>query len=160
MSDFGKYLQHPDNRESMSFQLRDGGYDTRDHQAGPDAPERPQMADAGWKWRRMVAEDEVATAAARIRRPRSPRPSPMPASAPERVRRRRAEEKVFDPAKEQHAGVVLGIALASYRDHEGDDHFCVLPGDDVQLTVSQRRPRRPKARQRLRSPSSTSTKAR
>ena len=33
MSDFSKYLQHPENRRAMSFALRDGGFDTRDHQA-------------------------------------------------------------------------------------------------------------------------------
>jgi lipoprotein-releasing system permease protein len=40
----------------------------------------------------------------------------------------------YDPAKEQLTGVVLGIGLASYRDHEGQDRFLVLPGDDVKLS--------------------------
>ena len=35
VSEFTKYLQHPDNRRQMSFELRKGGYDTRDHQGGP-----------------------------------------------------------------------------------------------------------------------------
>jgi lipoprotein-releasing system permease protein len=56
VSDFGRYLQHPANRRQMSWQLHEDGYDVRDHQAGPDAPERPQMAEAGWKWRRQQAE--------------------------------------------------------------------------------------------------------
>ena len=57
VSDFSKYLQHPKNRGGqVSFDLPQGGYDTRDHQAGPDAPERPQMAVAGWEWRRSLAE--------------------------------------------------------------------------------------------------------
>ena len=38
VSGFGKYLQHPANREAMSFDLREGGYDTHDHQSGPEAP--------------------------------------------------------------------------------------------------------------------------
>ena len=29
---------------------------------------------------------------------------------------------------------MLGIAIASYRDHGGVDRFLVLPGDDVQIT--------------------------
>ena len=33
VSDFAKYLQHPANREQMSFDLRAGGYDVFDHQA-------------------------------------------------------------------------------------------------------------------------------
>jgi lipoprotein-releasing system permease protein len=56
VSDFGKYLQHPDNRRQMSFQLRQRGYDTHDHQSGPEAPQRRQMQDAGWVHRRQVAQ--------------------------------------------------------------------------------------------------------
>ncbi|HEY2827543.1 MAG TPA: FtsX-like permease family protein, partial [Pirellulales bacterium] len=41
----------------------------------------------------------------------------------------------FDAAKEQHPGVVLGIAMASYRDHQGSDRFLLLPGSDVNITV-------------------------
>ena len=52
VGDFCNYLQHPANRERISFHLRDGGYDVVDHQAGPDAPPRPDMADAGWAHRR------------------------------------------------------------------------------------------------------------
>ena len=55
VSDFGRYLQHPENRQAMSFQLREGGYDVRNHEAGPDAPERTQMATAGWEHRREMA---------------------------------------------------------------------------------------------------------
>ncbi|MBI2825850.1 MAG: FtsX-like permease family protein [Planctomycetia bacterium] len=44
------------------------------------------------------------------------------------------EEDVFDPASEQHDGLVLGMALASYRDQQGRDRFLALPGDDVKLS--------------------------
>ncbi len=56
VSDFSKYLQHPANREAMSFELREGGYDVRDHQAVADAHERKQLADAGWPHRRRMAQ--------------------------------------------------------------------------------------------------------
>lgn len=56
VSDFSKYLQHPENRRQMRFELRQGGYDTRDYQGGPEAPSRPQMKKAGWEHRRWVAE--------------------------------------------------------------------------------------------------------
>jgi lipoprotein-releasing system permease protein len=55
VSDFSKYLQHPANRIKMNFELRHGGYDVRDHQVGPGAPERPQMTGAGWKHRSDMA---------------------------------------------------------------------------------------------------------
>jgi lipoprotein-releasing system permease protein len=59
VSDFGKYLQHKENRKNMSWILRDGGYDVRDHQLASGAPERPQMADAGWKHRKTIARNKA-----------------------------------------------------------------------------------------------------
>ena len=215
MSDFGKYLQHPDNRQAMSFDLRETGYDVRDHQAGNDRPERREMRLAGWEHRRWEAADERIGSGAWPRRRRLPtrpmrarRPNLMPRCRPmqplarrmtdkrtrtqrrcrrgircKRNRRGRrcherrrfaAErpgpgrsdarslrrwrwpagdadifnkyqpaEKVFDAAKEQHTGVVLGIAMAMWS-VERKEHFRVLPGDDVKLTfptaASRRRP--------------------
>ncbi|MDO4575029.1 MAG: FtsX-like permease family protein [Planctomycetia bacterium] len=78
VGDFHNYLQHPDNRENLSFDLREGGYDLYDHQAVlkdsgtlgkimawflPRNEEgnvrsskkllpRTQMQDAGWEHRR------------------------------------------------------------------------------------------------------------
>jgi ABC-type lipoprotein release transport system permease subunit len=41
----------------------------------------------------------------------------------------------FDAAKQTCPGrVMMGIAIASYRDHGGVDRFFVQPGDDVQIT--------------------------
>ncbi len=54
VSDFGRFLQHPENRKQLSFDLRERGYDTRDHQAGREARERTQMEFAGWQRRRMM----------------------------------------------------------------------------------------------------------
>lgn len=62
VGDFARYLQHPRNRERLSFDLRERGYDVVDHQAGPTAAPRRQMEQAGWDHRRRVA------AAARLRR--------------------------------------------------------------------------------------------
>ncbi|MCA9100248.1 MAG: ABC transporter permease, partial [Planctomycetales bacterium] len=52
-SDFGKYLLHPENREQMSFELRNGGYDTQQANAGPGSPDRSELASAGWQYRRQ-----------------------------------------------------------------------------------------------------------
>ena len=64
VSDFGSYLQHPENRRQLSFTLRDSGYDTFDSQAegqaGENGPTRPAMAGAGWPHRRMrVAREKL-----------------------------------------------------------------------------------------------------
>ena len=58
VSDFGRYLQHPANRQQLSFDLREGGYDTVDSQAGGDEPTRPALEGAGWPHRRMRVERE------------------------------------------------------------------------------------------------------
>ena len=75
VGDFHNYLQHPENRKHLSFDLREGGYDTSDHQADrkesgmlgklakwwkkepKDGEEKPlgsrmQMEDAGWEHRK------------------------------------------------------------------------------------------------------------
>lgn len=57
--EFGKYLQHPENRRQLSFSLRENGYDATDHQRALGAP-RPQMEHAGWDHRRRWAEVERA----------------------------------------------------------------------------------------------------
>ena len=59
VSDYARYLQHPENRRQFSWSLREGGYDVQDHQAGAEAPPRPQMREAGWSHRRYVAEREM-----------------------------------------------------------------------------------------------------
>lgn len=128
VSDFARYLQHPENRKQLSFALRDDGYDQLDPQGGPDARERPQMGQAGWKHRRQWAEYQKSFA---------PPPDSTPDNDPFTARLAEeggSEGDEFDPEKEQHTGVVLGIALASYRARDGDDRFLVLPGDDVRIT--------------------------
>lgn len=57
-SDFSRYLQHPANRRQLSFELRDGGYDTIDSQAETPGPTRPALEGAGWPYRRMRVERE------------------------------------------------------------------------------------------------------
>ncbi len=132
VSDFSKYLQHPENRKRVSFDLHDGGYDTHDHQAGPESPERAQMAGAGWGHRAMMAQSRELRKSL-LREPQRPAdhsdvpPDPF-------VKNHRADIEERDPAKQQETGLILGIVLASIRDHDGKDRFLVLPGDDVALT--------------------------
>jgi len=51
-SEFAQYLQHPKNRQQMTFALHEGGYHVKDPTGGEDGLIRPQLADAGWKHRR------------------------------------------------------------------------------------------------------------
>ena len=144
VSDFARYLQHPANRQEMSFDLRDGGYDTRDHLAEGPSREREDMRRAGWENRRRMAREQAEQE--RILKSRRPRPAcrtarrfPRPNRLPSGKRRptpsrvNPAEQvKKFDPSKEQNPGVVLGIAMSNYRKADGEEHFRVLPGEDVQ----------------------------
>ncbi|NDC63513.1 MAG: ABC transporter permease [Planctomycetia bacterium] len=157
VSDFGRYLQHPENRRQLSFLLREGGYDTRDSQAEGPGPARPAMEGAGWPHRRMRVERErlwreklEADRAREAAREQSPKGGPgtdavaadppvaaEPAGAardPFRAARPAEEGRTMDPATEQFTGIVPGIGLASFRDSDGVDRFLVLPGDDVKIT--------------------------
>jgi lipoprotein-releasing system permease protein len=181
VSDFGKYLQHPANRERLSFTLREDGYDVRDHQLGEAAPVREEMKMAGWKWRRLNAHAS-GRAGPESYGPLRPESDPnrtsndagkdgagdnsQANSAANNVANDSAANNaggdaaddgshnpfterwapeigasgtaVFDPAKEQNTGIVLGIALASYRIRDIDgvvkSGFYIRPGDDVRLT--------------------------
>jgi len=147
VSDCAKYLQHPANREQLSFELRQGGYDTHDHQAGPEAPPRRQMQKAGWEHRREVArirafeEQFSGRASADSAPPWAMQQADADAGTTDALdapvdpfARHQKPERKFDASKQQHTGLVLGIALASFRTPEGEDRFLVMPGDDVKLT--------------------------
>ncbi len=157
VSDFSDYLQHPENRRQLSFELREHGYDTIDHQAGPGSPERPQMAVAGWNYRLQTAIFREAVSGSGHQPqasggvPTGPAADGPSADAttttapadPFAMAEAAEPAENFDPKTQQHPGLVLGIALASYRKEVGEDDkgnrlfrdfFLVLPGDDVKLT--------------------------
>ncbi|NDC53277.1 MAG: ABC transporter permease [Planctomycetia bacterium] len=151
-SDFGRYLQHPENRRQLSFALREGGYDTVDSQSDAPGPTRPALEGAGWPYRRMRVErerlwrerqeqeraagpvrsvdqqvDAVLAATEPAEDAAADRQDPFKAARPD-------EGRTMDPAQEQFTGVVPGIGLASFRDSTGVDRFLFLPGDDVKIT--------------------------
>lgn len=156
-SDLAKYLQHPENRRLPGFELREGGYDTRDHQSGVESGDRAFMADAGWPYRRWWAEREQAfefnkQRAARVEPPElegAQAPAEQPDAAPDAVHdpfaAPKTEANVFNPLKEQHPGLFLGIALSSYRGAENREGFSLVPGDDVQLIFPNASDDRPTA---------------
>lgn len=148
VSDFSKYLQHPENRKQMSFDLREGGYDVLDHQAAGEPKERFQMNDAGWRIRRAKA------AAARAMQPlEAAPPGPLDAKPPivppptkdppgatdifsgVQTTDPRAKDADVDPSKQQYTGAVIGIAISCFRDPEGAERFMILPGEDIRLTI-------------------------
>jgi lipoprotein-releasing system permease protein len=124
VSDFGQFLQHPANRQQLAFALREGGYDAYDHQASDPAKAspRPQLPGAGWTYRKnkaMRARPVVAPATSQMQDP---------------FQRTPADDEIFDPGRNTHAGAVLGIGLCAYRALNGSDEFLALPGDDVEIS--------------------------
>jgi len=132
--DFTKYLQHPANRRQMSFTLRDSGYDAVDHQAEENAARRPQMEQAGWRYRRLRAAQEKARQRFEPTSAMAAEPEASETASQDPFAAQQPQGTMFDPATEQHTGLVLGIALSSYRMPDGGEHFLVLPGDDAKLT--------------------------
>ena len=101
------------------------------------------MRKAGWDNRRAMAREQQEQLqimrtrpapwgpAARFRRPNllpstSRRPTPS-TGQPE-------PGKEIDPMKEQNTGIVMGIAMSKFTKADGEEHFRVLPGDDIQLS--------------------------
>ncbi|MEQ8848569.1 FtsX-like permease family protein [Botrimarina sp.] len=140
VSDFGQYLQHPENRERLSFDLRDGGYPTSDPQAEnpAEAAPRPEMENAGWAWRRIrarVDQQRAKALAASQKQAAGGSADPFAQAEAQAPPEEGAPQgETFDPMKEQHAGLVLGMALGGFRDADGVDRFLLKPGDDVAVT--------------------------
>jgi lipoprotein-releasing system permease protein len=129
VSDFAKYLQHPENRRKLSFLLHERGYDAVDHQSPDNAVPRPDMERAGWSYRRLWGERKKAML-------RVQAAEQVEVRDPFAARRPTPPENVFDETREQHVGVIIGKGLISqYLPSEQADRFLVIPGDDVQITV-------------------------
>src|SRR5262245_38628590 len=122
VSDFREYLLHPENRRQLSFLLREEGYGGSDHELPP----------SGWKYRRLkVAYEREFEAQRKLIQSRVDTPPPFPqdpTGIPTDPTTNASDPvAIFDPAKEQFTGIVLGIAIGSVRqrDPEGKvvDYF-------------------------------------
>jgi lipoprotein-releasing system permease protein len=142
VSDFGQYLQHPDNRKHLDFQLKHGGYDTIDHQATNPSKllPRTQMQGVGWEYRKRKAQymSRFSVPEGSLKddpfQKRTTAPANVAKDALGQVGATvEAAGSTFDPAKEQQIGCVLGIGLCAYHNTDNSDGFLVLPGDDVQI---------------------------
>ncbi|QDS89390.1 Lipoprotein-releasing system transmembrane protein LolE [Rosistilla ulvae] len=140
VSDFGRCLLHPDNRDTASFELHDSGY-------GSD---RKHFPESGWVYRRAWAvyqkayQQEIRQAeAARKAAGQTSGPTAGPSIdsfGSDGMFSQVAEENAareFDPEKEQFCGIILGITTCStrFRDPDGEvgDYYYCRPGDDVRV---------------------------
>jgi lipoprotein-releasing system permease protein len=143
VSQFGKFLLHPNNQSQVSFDLKESGF----------APDREFFPESGWEYRRQrVAYDKALEQERRrveetIRRIRKEAEKRDEASEGPKMaldfstsmftEGSEPSAQQFDPAVEQFPGIVLGISTCSsrLRDDEGRvrDHYYCRPGDDVRM---------------------------
>jgi len=152
VSDFRRFLLHPENQRLLSFQLHETGY----------GEGRDDFPESGWGHRRRWAVIQKAIEQerqlreayeAKLRQSNSPGlPSLRSdvaalANAPPSIGAQATagpsigapvgNNQLFDAEKEQHAGIVLGIGICSVRGTKPDgtltDYFYVRPGDDIQV---------------------------
>lgn len=141
VSKIASYLQHPENRKNLSFELRENGYDVQ----GGQGSHREAMRYAGWGHRRLRANQ------IQYQQRQSEVPQHLPVHPTEEggppidpFASLQQETTIFDPAREQHAGVIVGIGTSLiYRESTIDpetgkkivvDELMLLPGDDVRLS--------------------------
>ena len=161
VSDFRRFLSHPENQRLLSFDLREDGYG-----AG-----REDFPASGWVHRKRWGAIQKALEQERILREeyeaklKKENTIPMPAlggagtdstdpaalanAGPSIGAQAMAGPSIgasagvagagqlFDAEKEQHAGIVLGVGICSVRGMKPDgsigDFFYVRPGDDIQV---------------------------
>jgi len=133
VSDFGEFLQHPQNRQQLDFQLKERGYDVMDHQTNDPSKAVPrlQLNDAGWAHRRRKAQFTQRVVVPEGSLDGNPFAH---VGAADSADGNNARGTYFDPAREQHTGCVLGIGLCAYRALDGSDGFLAVPGDDVKIS--------------------------
>lgn len=138
--DFGKYLQHPENRGHMSFDLRENGYDVREPDAGPEGIERPQMAQAGWTHRRRWGEilRQQREYEAKLQQEQQAREALESASAPaveNAATEADADATADDTAADHAEGPALAQTVPPQQQHEsdagGDQNPFGAPEEDV-----------------------------
>ena len=150
VSDFSKYLLHPENNERLDFVLKQSGYD----------PTRKHLQPSGWEYRQPLARYRKSSVDRLLEEAKTEEKRYQ--ELQEKIQEQQEEGgndtainslmagpgikiagstepiKVFDAETEQRTGIVLGIGLGSLRrrDAEGrvDDYFFLRPGDDVQVT--------------------------
>ena len=169
VTEMTKYLQHPENRTNLNFGLRYGGYDVQGSGLQKGGIYRNALERAGWYHRQFTyAEMELerrrqeeeqrrlqlqAAANSPSFAPLSPNggapfdPLELPAVQPPDPFQEAssAPVKVFDPKREQHTGIILGVGLCSpgrrsekINPKTGEkmvvEDLAIIPGDDVMLT--------------------------
>src|SRR5439155_20558038 len=123
VSEFRQYVLHSENRKQLSFELREDGYGDAEHALPP----------SGWKYRRIkAAYDKEFAIQHRALEERNAPPSESlvprdPSAVPTDPTATATETAVFDPAKEQFTGIILGIAIGNVRQRNSEGKVFDFP---------------------------------
>lgn len=131
-----QYLQHPENRAKLSFDLREDGYDVRNPLFGEDGTVRPRLAEAGWKKRRADAKYEKYRWQEQERRREIYEKSRKPDSAPEMdvvdYSRPDSVDGSDDSASDPYASALANLPTAPVYDDEEEE-----AGEDASESVAE-----------------------
>ena len=139
-----QYLQHPENRRKLSFDLREDGYDVRNPLFGDDGTVRPRLSEAGWKKRRADAKYEKFRWQEQQRRRELYEKSRKPDSAPEMnvvdyAATNAAEGTDLEDNSDPYSAVLANLPTAPVYDEEEEqvsDSAPETPDEGDPLAVS------------------------
>ncbi|MDR2169860.1 MAG: FtsX-like permease family protein [Planctomycetaceae bacterium] len=178
-----EYLQHPNNRTTLTFNLHEAGYDVKGAGKEANKTNRIEMKNAGWEYRRfrvatqvkmqkeyeeeqkrLQKERENSLKSNKLNNPNIDDDNiPATKSTSEfftepldpfaqvkaiddnETNLTIAEKShIFDAAKEQHAGAIIGIGLTAFdrtekinpdtNKKEIHERLLLIPGDDITLS--------------------------
>jgi lipoprotein-releasing system permease protein len=140
VSSLGTYLQHPDNRRQLSFNLHETGYDQVDHLATDPAAAKPleEMEYAGAAYRRDVErqkrrQEELYRQSQAATSPAKAAPNlddPFAGVAGTATPSAAATAE----SSGQLPGIILATSEVTFTDHDGVVRLFNRPGDDVRIS--------------------------
>jgi lipoprotein-releasing system permease protein len=138
VSNIGTHMQHPTNRQKLSFGLYESGYDKLDHESqDPNRKERPELAFSGWAYRRFRAEQQKRLQEQSRQGQAAMQPSQQAVVDPFAVANKdEPQGEEFDSATDQHPGIILALSECSIRDAAGATRLYNRPGDDVRVAIA------------------------
>ena len=147
VSGVGRYLQHPANRQQLSFDLKESGYDQVDRLADDPAKTKrwAGMEFSGWEYRRARAEQQqlreemYKRAQAEAAASAAGQPGQATIADPFKTMSsddgaRGSDEQDFNSAREQHTGIVLALSEVAARVDDKTMNMENRPGDDMRVS--------------------------
>ncbi len=157
VSEFQPFLMHRKNRQQISFELHEDGYDEKlgfsgwhyrrekckffqhfseVHQSAPVTPVQQQPTEQDFDISAIPKIESQSDAVSES----GSQDNVMPGAQDPFVAERPDTVYEFNPSKDQYTGIILGMAIANRKvvdpqTNETRDLFLLRPGDDIQVTM-------------------------